>query len=121
MKKILTILGILLSSFVYGQKFSYKVLYEGSNGDSLHQTKGCFKIYNVRKTNFTFKTGRLKILTDSLSVDTKITFLESGDGNEYCFDIGTGSNNPQFTRIIGCEDSLVFFLNDQMVYYFIMK
>lgn len=117
MKKILTILGILLSSFVYGQKFSYEVLYEGSNGDSLTKTDGTFNITRTHKSKFGFDKGVIRIKTNNFTLKTKVVFTIVGEGEDTYLLIGTGMKNPVVTLIKGELQMVEFLLNDKPIYY----
>lgn len=121
MKKLLLLLTLIFSTTIFGQQFSYKVTYEGSNGDSLFKTNGTFKISKVRKTHFGFKKGILTIKTDTLYIKEKVVFFYTPYDNDVFFDIGMKPKNQKFSRIIGTPETMSFFQNDKMVYYLIIE
>jgi len=121
MKKLLFLLSLIFTTTIFGQRFSYKVTYEGSNGDSLFKTNGTFEISKVRKTHFGFKKGILTIKTDTLSIKEKVVFFHTPYDNDIFFDIGVRPKDQKFSRIIGTPETMSFFVNDKTVYYLIME
>lgn len=117
MKQLLLLLSLILSTTTFGQRFLYDVTYEGSDGDSLMKTEGTFEISRVRKSNFVFHKGVLKIKTDNLNVRKKIVFFYNSDGDDTFFDISFKPEDLNFDRIIGMPVTMSFFLNDKTVYY----
>lgn len=81
------------------------------------KTGGTFEISRVRKSNFVFHKGVLKIKTDNLNVRKKIVFFYNSDGDDTFFDISFKPEDLNFDRIIGMPVTMSFFLNDKTVYY----
>lgn len=111
------ILGIHLNA----QKFSYTIFAEGKQEHSLSTSQGKIVIESVSVDEFGIHQGRMIFKTDSISIRSKVWFVQTPTEISYFFDISPTKRKYKKYRIISLDNLFGVYKNDELVSFYDTK
>ncbi len=121
MKNLIFLLTIILSTQINAQKLSYKVFAQGKQEIFFEQSKGKITIKSNSVDEFGIHKGRIIFKTDSITIRSKVWFVQTPTEISYFFDISPTKRKYQKYRIISLDNLFGVYKNDELVSFYDTK
>lgn len=121
MKNLFLLLTLILSSQVNAQKFSYTIFAKGKQEITFKESYGKITIKSKSIDEFGVHKGRIILKTDSITIRSKIWFIQSPTEISYFFDISPTKRKYKNYRIISLNNLFGVYKDDELVNFYDTK
>jgi hypothetical protein len=121
MKNLFLILTIILGTQLNAQKFSFTIFQQGKQERFFVKSQGKVIIKSKSVDEYGIHKGRIIFKTDSITIRSKVWFVQTPTEISYFFDISPTRRKYKKYRIISLDNLFGVYKNDELVSFYDTK
>jgi hypothetical protein len=121
MKNLFLILTIILGTQLNAQKFSFTIFQQGKQERFFVKSQGKVIIKSKSVDEYGIHKGRIIFKTDSITIRSKVWFVQTPTEISYFFDISPTRRKYKKFRIISLDNLFGVYKNDELVSFYDTK